>query len=108
MDLCAIYFGDSHGSISQHAAGYPKADDHIKGGTMSKCKHQTCTYGECKHPGDLSRRDWFAGMAMQGYLSSTHVDIAQAARGCNNDFDSMLSEFAYNTADKMIEQSDKE
>jgi hypothetical protein len=77
---------------------------------MSKCKHQTCTYGECKHPGDLSRRDWFAGMAMQGILGNNDVtgQIEDSVGADMLKCGKSLAQICFHLADAMIERSDKE
>ena len=51
----------------------------------------------------ITRRDWLAGLAMQGLLSGKCYDDNNSA----DNFDSFLSKMAYDLADAMIAESKK-
>lgn len=65
------------------------------------CNCPKCQAGEPHDPA-MSLRDWFAGLAMQGYLSS------ELNPGDNPIGDEYLSKWSYATADAMLKERGKE
>jgi hypothetical protein len=50
----------------------------------------------------LTKREWFAGMAMQGYLSRNEICISD-----DEPFDATVSKWAFEMADAMIAEGSK-
>ncbi len=53
------------------------------------------------HMGGLTKREWFAGMALQGFISAPNVILKN-----DDDFESMVL-FCYKCADAMLSESKK-
>jgi hypothetical protein len=54
--------------------------------------------GPTEYYGGLTKREWFAGMAMMGFLSNHDVDPMRTKY-------ITIKEWAYNQADAMLEES---
>lgn len=57
--------------------------------------------------GGISRRDWLAGLAMQGIISHGEIHSEMSAEYNGKQFPEVFAEWAYDYADAMIEQGKK-